>query len=122
LLDRREPRHAAVRGALETDRGPFVVPAPILGEVAYMLVRRLGPPALDGFLGDLEDGGFRLDCGDQDLGRIRSLMTRYRSLPLALADAAVIACAERTGSSVLTVDRRDFDLVGRESGIIVVPA
>ena len=87
-----------------------------------MLLRRLGPAALDGFLADLEDGGFRLDCGDQDLGRVRALMTRYSSLPLALADAAVIACAERTGSSVLTIDRRDFDVVGRESGITVVPA
>ncbi len=122
LLDHREPRHQAVRGALEADPGPFLVPAPILAEIAYILMRRLGRDALDLFLADLEADAFRLDCGEQDLGRIRALIQRYTDLPLALADAAVIASAERTGSKVLTIDRRDFDIVGRAIGVSVVPA
>ena len=122
LLDQREPRHPAVREAFVADGGPFVVPAPILAEVAYMLVRRLGNRALDTFLADLEEGLFTLECGVEDLARVRVLVGQYDDLPLALADAAVIACAERTGSPILTIDRRDFDIAGRAIGLTVLPA
>jgi len=48
-------------------------------------------------------------------------MRRYADLPLGFSDAAVIACAERSGGSVLTFDRRDFEVVARDVPITVVP-
>jgi predicted nucleic acid-binding protein len=42
-------------------------------------------------------------------------------LPLGSADAAVIACAERHGGRVLTLDRRHFGVVEREGTISLVP-
>ena len=61
------------------------------------------------------------DCGDDDLGRVRELLSRYEKLGLSFTDAAVVACAERHGGAVLTLDRRDFDVVAAEGRISVVP-
>ena len=47
------------------------------------------------FLQDLADGAYTLDCGEQDIARIVTLVRRYADLGLGCADAAVIATAER---------------------------
>ena len=92
-----------------------------LGEITYLIDRRLGLRVLDGFLADLESGAYRLDCGERDLARIRELIRRYADLPLGFADAAVVACAERRGGRVQTLDLRDFGVVAREGAIRLVP-
>ena len=47
-----------------------------------------------------------------DLLRCRELIDHYRNLPLGLADASVVATAERLGvQRVLTVDLRHFRVV-----------
>ncbi len=121
LLNRRDPDHAAVRGALDEDSGPYLVPAGILGEVTYLIEDRLGVAVLDAFLADLEAGTLTFECGDRDFGRVRELVSRYRDLPLGAGDASVIACAERSGGLVLTLDRRDFTVVAREGRITPLP-
>jgi predicted nucleic acid-binding protein len=121
LLNRRDPDHDAARTSLAEDRGPCIVPAGILAEIAYLIEERLGSEPLDLFLADLQAGAFTLDCGEDDIPRIRELVTRYGDLPLGFADAATIACAERSGGRVLTFDRRDFAAVAREGRIEIVP-
>jgi uncharacterized protein len=121
LLDRRDPDHRRVRQALTDDGGPYLVPAWVLAEIGYFAERRLGVEAVDAFLEDLETAAFSLECGDQDVPRIRALVRRYADLPLGVADAAVVACAERNGGRVLTLDLRDFGVVAREGKITVVP-
>jgi len=51
----------------------------------------------------------------------RNLARRYADLPLGYADAAVIACAERSRGLVLTLDMRDFGVVAREGTIQILP-
>jgi hypothetical protein len=121
LLNRRDPAHAKARKVLLSDSGPYLVPAGILGEITCLLESRYGVRTLDAFLEDLESGTFRLDCGDDDLRRVRVLVDRYADLPLGFADAAVIACAKRNGGAVLTLDRRDFGVVAREGKIVIRP-
>jgi predicted nucleic acid-binding protein len=121
LMNRADPGHAAVLDVLVRDRGPHIVPAGILAETAYLVETRYGVRVMDGLLADLEAGAFTLDCGDRDLARIRALANRYADLPLGFADAAVVACAERNGGQVLTLDRRDFGVVAREGTITVLP-
>jgi predicted nucleic acid-binding protein len=121
LLNRADPGHAAVRDVLAWDRGPHIVPAGILAETAYLVEPRYGLRVMDSLLGDLEAGVFTLDCGERDIPRIRALADRYADLPLGFADAAVVACAERNGGAVLTLDRRDFGVVAREGTITVLP-
>jgi uncharacterized protein len=86
-----------------------------------MIETKLGAPVLDAFLGDLISGAFSFDCGDADLARIRELVGRYADMPLGLADASVIACAERTTGRILTFDRRDFGIVAREGQVELLP-
>jgi predicted nucleic acid-binding protein len=98
------------------------VPAGILAEIGYLVERRLGLTVLDAFLNDLEHRAFVLVNAEDDLTRMRELIARYADLPLGLADASVISCAERHGRKVLTLDRRHFGVVGREGSIDLVPA
>ena len=87
-----------------------------------MIETRLGPDVLDAFMSDLVSGAFSYDCAADDLTRIRQLTARYRYLSLGVADAAVIACAERLRAGILTFDRRDFDVVARETGMSIIPS
>jgi len=61
-----------------------------------------------------------VDRGDGNLARIHELVARYADLPLGVADAAVVACGERSGGRVLTLDR-DFTIVGREVPLTILP-
>ncbi len=119
LLDRRDPDHAGTAASLAADGGPFVVPAMILAEIGYLAEARLGAAALDALLDDIEAGSYSLDFEGDDITRIRQLVSRYADLPLGFADAAVVACAERNGRRVLTLDR-DFGVVAAEGTIEVV--
>ena len=120
LIDRRDDRHDAAQRALRGRAAP-VVAALALGDAASMVTQRSGESTFVSFLAGFEEGSTLLDCGDVDVPRIRELMARYADLNLGFADAAVIACAERNGGSVLTFDRRDFDVVAAEGRITIVP-
>jgi len=102
------------------ERPPFVVPAGILGELTHMVEARLGAATLDALLEDFETGAYSIDCGERDIPRIRALLERYADLSLGFADAAVVACAERSGGGVLTFDLRDFGPIAREGRITLV--
>lgn len=92
-----------------------------MSEITYLVETRLGLQTVDVFLEDIELGSYLLDCGDRDLPRIRELVRRYRDMPLGYADASVIACAERNGGQVATIDLRHFSAVAREGTIQIVP-
>ena len=106
---------------VERERGPHLLPAATLGEIGYLAASRYGANAVDAVLDDLITGTIELDCGERDVPRVRNLVTRYADLPLGLTHAFVAACAERNGGRVLTLDRRHFDVVGRELGLEVLP-
>ncbi|HEX5396295.1 MAG TPA: PIN domain-containing protein [Candidatus Limnocylindria bacterium] len=121
LLNRRDPDHERIKQVVDEERGPYLVPAGILAEITYMVERRLGARALDLLLADLESGALTFECGESDLARIRALVSRYADLPLGYADAAVVACAERSGGRVLTLDTRDFGVVAAEGRVTILP-
>jgi predicted nucleic acid-binding protein len=121
LLNRGDRDHERVKEALFEDRGPYLVPAGILAEIAYLVEERLDAEALRSLLLDLESGGFTLECGEEDLARIRELVRRYADLPLGFADASVVSCAERNGGKVLTLDLRHFGEVAGEGSISLLP-
>lgn len=120
LLNRNDPDHQRVARTLLEDPGPYLVPAGILAEIAYLTERRLGIGALEALLQDLESGALALEWHNRDLPRIRELVLRYRDLPLGVADATVIAVAERNGKRVLSLDRH-FHVVAQEGTILVLP-
>lgn len=120
LINRRDESHPRAVEALRDDAGPHVVPMAVFTEIVYLLEQRM-PHTVDAFLADLESGAYDLDCGDQDLPRIRQLVDRYQDMNFGAADSAVIACAERNGGRLLTFDERHFSIGAREGHIDVVP-
>lgn len=122
LMNRADPDHEQVKTTLLSDPGPYLVPAGILAEISYLVERRLGMEVLESFIEDLTSGAFGFECGEEDLPRVRELISKYADLSLGFADASVVACAERASDGrVLTLDRRHFDVVAREGSITPFP-
>jgi predicted nucleic acid-binding protein len=92
-----------------------------MSEVGYFLEKWRGNAGLQIFLDDIRDGIYTLYCDETNVDRISELTRRYRDLRLGYADAAVIACAERHGGRVATLDHRHFGVVAREGTIQIVP-
>lgn len=112
--------HAAV-AEIDSEPGPIFLPAAILCELGYLLDREFGAAGVTALLADIESGAFVLECGGDDLPRIRELVTRYADLRLGYSDATVISCAERHWGRVLTFDLRHFGVVAREERIQLAP-
>lgn len=110
LYDRRDAFHNDLRAAIETARDRIILPAPILGEIDYLLRVRLGNAALLRFLQDVQESAFLIEMITlADLRRCAVLISKYHDLDLGLSDASVVAVAERLGTNrILTVDQRDF--------------
>ena len=118
LLSRREPSHKAVAAIAKGSGGPLVLPVPILAEMTYMIEVRLGRSAVTSFNEKLAEDAFILDCCEGDYTRVGELLARYADLPLPFTDAVVATCAERNGGVLMTLDRRDFEIVARGEGTL----
>ena len=118
LYDSRDRFHKAVRSALEQTRDRIHLPAPLLGELGYLLDHWLGTSALLRFLADVDAGSFQIEAFlPEDLRRCQELLQRYADLNLGLCDAAVAATAERLGiDRILTVDERHFRVIRTSAG------
>src|SRR5687767_5676421 len=121
LLNQHASQHNDVVELVKAEQGELIIPSQVMAEIAWYIETRLTPRVFSLFLADVEAGGFTLDCGEGDISRIRILVERYSDMPLGFADAAVIACAERHGGRVLTLDYRHFGVVARDAAITILP-
>ena len=121
LLNRSDPNHEPVKDILVTEPGHLIIPVGILSEICYLIELRLGHQVFALFFDDLIQENFSLDCGTQDLTDIKRLAERYANLPLGYSDAAVVCCAVRTTQRIVSLDRRDFQVVQRELGFALLP-
>ena len=110
LADASDAHHEACLRTLEGITEPMGTVWPALTEAVYLVQK--WPRAQMEILDLVQSGALRvLPLGREDLARVRVLMTKYRDLPMDLADAALVRVAERERiSTVFTVDRRDFSL------------
>jgi len=110
LYDADDAHHASAKAVVEAETGPLFLPLVLLAEIDYLLTSRLGIDAALDFLESVESGSFTLVApSSEDLTRCRELILQYRDLSLGLADATVVATAERLKiQRVLTVDQRHF--------------
>jgi uncharacterized protein len=118
LVNRKDPTHNRVKIALSKHRPPYIIATAVMAEIAYLIETRLGFHILEAFLSDIEKGLFHLDFVAEDIPRARKLAGQYQNLPLGLADALVIACAERNGGAVMSLDEHFWIVSGQ--GTIVV--
>jgi len=110
VLDRSDAHHRRCVGALEVIREPLVTVWPAFTEAMYLLRGSwTAQDALWRMVTSASLGVLSIDADDAP--RMRELMRRYRSLPMDLADAALVRVAEREQiRRILTLDRRDFSV------------
>lgn len=118
-LDRRDRYHAWARDRWAEIPAPFLTCEAVLSESCFLLQRF--PSAVEAVLEMLNRGvlaiGIRLD---EESGPVAGLMSRYRNVPMSLADACLVRMTEQHGDArVLTVDG-DFRIY-RKSGRQVIP-
>jgi uncharacterized protein len=121
LLARDRPEHVRAVDALVDARQEVVVPLGLLALVDQALAGPRSVPAMLALLDGIQRGDTLLDPGDLDLPRIRELLARSDDPPLRLADATVIACAERNGGKVLSFERRALSVAVRDLPIELLP-
>lgn len=113
LYDADDAHHLRVRRVIEHERGPLIVPSALQAEVDYLLRAFLGVDAEVHFIDDVRSGFYTLaHLTEADLARCRAIVAQYRDSDIGLADASVIATAERLGiERIVTVDERHFRMV-----------
>jgi len=113
MYDADDSHHDAVMTVVAAEPGPLFLPVVLLAEIDYLLCQRLGVEAAIDFFDSVDTGAFTLvELTPEDLRRCRELVRQYSNLPLGIADASVIATAERLQlQRVLTFDERHFRTV-----------
>jgi predicted nucleic acid-binding protein len=112
-MDSADADHRACADLLASFPEPLVVPAPVVIELDWLSVNRLGPEPFLAFLSDREQGAIEvIELADPDYVRIRTLLLEYADLRLGFVDAAVVAIVERLGEPKLaTLDHRHFGVI-----------
>jgi predicted nucleic acid-binding protein len=113
LLDAADPEHERCLTMVENLDEDLVVPAPVLVEVDYWLLKLYGAGPWQTFVEDVSLGAYRLhQIDEQGLVRAAELEHKYSNLDLGLVDATVIVTCEQLGEpKVASLDRRDFSVV-----------
>jgi predicted nucleic acid-binding protein len=110
LVDASDQHHGSCAAALREVREPLGTAWPALTEAMYLLLDLpRGQAAVWEMIERKAVRVLRLD--EDDVPRIRQLMSQYEDRPMDLADAALVRLAEREGlDRIFTVDRRDFEV------------
>ena len=123
ILDRGDQDHPTCMSALERLTSPLVTTWPALAEAMYILGDRTGWAGQDALWALVLRGDIRLHpIEEQALQRSRDLMHRYRSVPMDLADATLVAAAEALRQRrifTLDADFRVYRMQGRKPFEIV---
>ena len=108
LLHRGDQSHERCVAVMRSLAPPLGTAWPVVTDAMHLL--GFSWEAQDGLWALINSGRLRLIGLDTpDVPRMRALMRKYRDLPMDLADAALVAVAERERiTRIFTLDRRDF--------------
>lgn len=98
---------------LASAQGPLLVPELVVCEVGYLLGDRIGAHAELAFARALAAGELIAEpVLDSEWARVEELLERYEDLPLGMADASLVALAERYGATeIASLDHRHLGVV-----------
>lgn len=113
LADSSDRYHPQALAIAQSFREPLVLPCPVLPEICYLLVSRLGHRAMRQFVQELIRNAVPVEpLQPEDLPRTLELLERYEDIGLDFADAATVAIAERLNiTTILTLDYRHFAVI-----------
>lgn len=110
LLHADDSNHESCREALRSIREPLATVWPVVTEAMYLLAFSW---KAQNALWEMIEGELvsLLPLEAADAPRMKTLMLKYRDLPMDFADASLVRVAEREKlRRIFTVDRRDFQL------------
>jgi predicted nucleic acid-binding protein len=109
ITDSSDAFHERCVDVLRELRDPLFTVWPVITEAMHLVGSHVAQERLWDVL---EDGALRLRPLDMaDVPRMKTLMKKYRDLPMNFADAALVRVAERDQlHTVLTTDRSDFSV------------
>ena len=112
LINKSDLSHKKVLSSLASVNGAVYLPTVAVTEVAYLIGRDIGSPAVADFLDALVTGDFVLvEPESEDLQRAASIIRKYHDAHIDLVDAVLAATAERLNiTHILTLDQRHFRL------------
>jgi len=126
LYDTDDAQHDGIATLIKAEPGPLFLPVILLAEIDYLLNRRLGHDAAFEFIEAVEQGDFALVAlSTADFVRCREVVAQYRALEIGLADASIVAAAERLNvARLFTQDHRHFRAITPRhiSHFILLPA
>lgn len=110
FVDHRDTHHFVSQRFIKTNREPLITTWPVLTELAYLLLARVGTDRTLRMLNVFAGMGVRIfTLEEHHYPRIVQLMTRYANLPMDLADASLVVLAEHLGDGrIVSTDARDF--------------
>lgn len=102
--------HAACARVLREARGPLLLSPFILAELDYLITKFADVSVELRFLTEVERGAYQLAAFDlRDMVVAREVIEKFRDQGIGLADASIVALAQRHRQyRVLTLDRRHF--------------
>ncbi|MDF1563776.1 MAG: PIN domain-containing protein [Deltaproteobacteria bacterium] len=115
FLNRRDRHHEWARTELSSLRPPLLTCEPVLAEACFLLRNTEGgaDAVLELVARDLLRVQFEVA---EEIEALRSLMKKYASVPMSLADACLVRATElHKDSTVLTLDE-DFRVYRRNRG------
>lgn len=126
LYDASNADHAATAAVVESETGDLFVPVVLLAEIDYLLHDRLGADAARDFVRAIDQEEFTLvPLENADVRRCCQLLDQYRDLEIGLADATIVAVAERLALfRLLSFDHRHFRAIAPRNSthFVLLPA
>ena len=126
LYDASNADNAATMAVVEAETGDLLIPVALVAEIDYLLHNRLSADAARDFVRALEREEFMIVHLEKfDVVRSAELLDQYRDLEIGLADATVVATAERLNVfRLLSFDHRHFRAIAPRNSthFILLPA
>ena len=124
LINQKDNNHARAVAALQTLRGALVTTWPCVAEAMHLLNNYGSWLAQDELWGYIEDGLVEIHESSQSArARMRKLMEQYRSTPMDLGDASLVAAAEALDVAQIFTFDTDFYIyqIGDKKPFHVIP-
>jgi predicted nucleic acid-binding protein len=108
-MNAADDNHAAVAGWLDGVDDDLATTPLIIAEVDHLVDARGGPTARRALHRDLAAGAYLVEWWPGAIASVVKIAERYADTGLGLADASLVALAERIGTiEIATLDERHF--------------
>ncbi len=116
-MNSADTAHAKVSAWLEGEQDDLITTPLIVAEADHLVGARGGPKAQSALRADFASGAYLIDWWPEAIGTAVRVAERYADAALGLADASLVALAERQETlRIATLDERHFRAVAPLAG------